>query len=288
MAGEAAEGSQGRRAGSFAAAREARLWREIADRVYARRYPDFDLTIGLIVGDGEMVLVDTRASARQARELRDELRGIAQGRLHVVNTHHHFDHTFGNFVFLPADIWSHERCALRLREDGETARAALAAAMPESAEEYAETRIVPPNMTFRDGAELSLGGRKVELHYFGRGHTDNDIAVVVPDVQVMFAGDLVEESGPPAFEDSYPMEWPGTLGRLLEAAHGPIVPGHGAVVTRSFVAGQMADLDALAKLARRVQLDGGSVADALPLSPFPPAAAREALVRAFAQLTGEL
>jgi hypothetical protein len=66
------------------------------------------------------------------------------------------------------------------------------------------------------------------------------------------------------------------------------VPGHGAVVTRSFVAGQMADLDALAKLARRVQLDGGSVADALPLSPFPPAAAREALVRAFAQLTGEL
>jgi hypothetical protein len=84
------------------------------------------------------------------------------------------------------------------------------------------------------------------------------------------------------------MDWPGTLGRLLELAHGPVVPGHGEVVSRSFVEGQLADLAALAQLARRVRFDGGSVADALPLSPFPPVAARHALIRAFAQLAGEL
>ena len=273
---------------SHSSSRAARMWREIADRVYVRRFLEYNVTIGLIVGDGDMLLVDTRASERQARELQSEVRWIGQGRLHVVNTHHHFDHAFGNFVFLPADIWGHERCAVRLREDGPTALVALAAATPEIALEYTETRITPPNKTFRDSAQLQLGGRKVELRHFGRGHTDNDVVVVVPDVHTIFAGDLVEQGGPPSFEDSYPMDWPGTLGRLLEVAHGPVVPGHGEVVTRSFVEGQLADLAALAQLARRVRFDGGSVTDALPLSPFPPVAARHALIRAFAQLAGEL
>jgi glyoxylase-like metal-dependent hydrolase (beta-lactamase superfamily II) len=264
------------------------MWSEIADRVYVRRFVDYNVTIGLIVGDDDMLLVDTRASERQARELQSEVRWIGQGRLHVVNTHHHFDHAFGNFTFLPADIWAHERCALRLREDSQLTQTALGAAMPEIAQEYTETRITPPNKTFRVSAQLELGGRKVELHHFGRGHTDNDVVVVVPDVHAIFAGDLVEQGGPPSFEDSYPMDWPGTLGRLLEAAHGPVVPGHGEVVTRSFVEGQLADLAALAQLARRVRFDGGSVTDALPLSPFPPVAARHALIRAFAQLAGEL
>jgi hypothetical protein len=75
---------------------------------------------------------------------------------------------------------------------------------------------------------------------------------------------------------------------MLEVAHGPVVPGHGEVIGRSFVEGQLADLSALAELARRVRFDGGSVMDALPLAPFPSMAARQALVRAFAQLAGDL
>ena len=84
------------------------------------------------------------------------------------------------------------------------------------------------------------------------------------------------------------MDWPGTVGRLLDLADGPVVPGHGEVVSKAFVEGQLADLSALAQLARRVRFDGGSANDALPLSPFPATAARIALVRAFAQLAGEL
>jgi glyoxylase-like metal-dependent hydrolase (beta-lactamase superfamily II) len=160
--------------------------------------------------------------------------------------------------------------------------------MPEVAPEYVETRVTPPNKTFRDGVELELGNRRVFLTHYGRGHTDNDVVVVVPDVHVVFAGDLIEQGGPPSFEDSYPMDWPGTLGRVLDVADGPVVPGHGEVVGKAFVEGQLADISALAQLARRVRFDGGSVTDALPLSPFPSLAARHALVRAFAQLAGEL
>jgi glyoxylase-like metal-dependent hydrolase (beta-lactamase superfamily II) len=274
--------------GKPAAVRASRMWREVADRVFVRPYSDFNVTIGLVVGGHDSLVVDTRGSERQGRELMDEIRRITQTPLRVVNTHHHFDHSFGNHVFLPAEIWGHERCATRLREDGRTAQLALAAEMPETASEYLETRITPPDRTFRESVDLDLGDRPVRLTHFGRGHTDNDVVVVVPDVHVVFAGDLVEQGGPPSFEDSYPLDWPGTLGRLLDVAQGPVVPGHGEVVERSFVEGQLADLSALAQLARRIRFDGGSVADALPLSPFPAPAARQALLRAFAQLAGEL
>jgi glyoxylase-like metal-dependent hydrolase (beta-lactamase superfamily II) len=264
------------------------MWHEVADHVYYRRFVDFNVTVGLVVGDGSSLLIDTRGSERQGRELGGEIRWITQNKLILANTHHHYDHSFGNCAFLPADMWGHEQCAARLRADSRTTQFALAAAMPEVAYEYTETRITPPNKTFRENIVLDLGNRFVELTHFGRGHTDNDIVALVPDVHVVFAGDLVEQGGPPSFEDSYPLDWPGTLGRLLDVAMGPVVPGHGEIVTSSFIEGQLADLSALAGLARRVRFDGGTVNDALPLSPFPASVARTALHRAFSQLAGEL
>ena len=265
-----------------------RLWREIADRVYLRRFADFNVTVGLVIGEGSSLVIDTRGSERQGRELLDEIHWMTSARIQVVNTHHHYDHAFGNYAFLPSDIWGHERCALRLREDSRTAQYSLAGAMPEVAGEYVDTTIAPPSKTFRESVELDLGGRQVTLMHLGRGHTDNDVVVLVPDVQVLFAGDLVEQGGPPSFEDSYPLDWPGTLGRMLDFVRGQVVPGHGEVVNKTFVEGQLADLSALAQLARRVRFDGGSVTDALPLSPFIGNAARHAMTRAFAQLEGEL
>jgi glyoxylase-like metal-dependent hydrolase (beta-lactamase superfamily II) len=263
-------------------------WHEVADRILARRYSDFNLSIGLVLGEGETLVIDTRGSERQGRELMDEIGRVVQTPLRVVNTHHHFDHCFGNQAFVPAETWAHERCAARLRDDARAVRLALAEAMPEVTLEYTETRIAVPNRTFDDTVTLDVGGREVQLSHLGRGHTDNDVVVIVPDVHAIFAGDLVEQGGPPSFEDSYPMEWPQTLARLVEIADGPVVPGHGNVVSREFVEGQMAELTALAGLARRVRADGGSVDDAVPLAPFPPDVARQALRRALAQLAGEL
>jgi len=260
----------------------------VADRVFVRRFLDLNVNVGLIVGEEAALVVDTRSSERQGRELADEIRRIEHGRLIVANTHHHYDHAFGNFSFLPADIWGHEQCAARLRADGRATQLALAAAMPESAEEYMETRITPPTSTLRESVSLELGGRKVDLTHFGRAHTDDDMVAVVPDVNVLFAGDLVEHGAPPSFEDSYPLDWPGTLGRMLDLACEIVVPGHGEVVGQEFVEGQLAELSALAELAHRVRFDGGSVDDALPLAPFPAVTARTALLRAFAQLDGEL
>ena len=231
-------------------------WREVADRVFVHRYAFFDQGIGAILGDGEVLLVDTRSTTAQGRQLLADLRRLTAAPWRVVNTHHHFDHSFGNAAFRPAEVWGLERCAERLRRDGEATRSATAADIPAIAAELAETVVDPPDRTFSGRIGLSIGGRGVELVHLGRGHTDNDIIVRVPDCGVLFAGDLLEQGAPPSFEDAYPLDWPATLGHLLDLVAGPgamapILPGHGDVVDRDFAAAQLAEIAYIAERARR-------------------------------------
>ncbi|MFC4062959.1 MBL fold metallo-hydrolase [Planomonospora corallina] len=214
-------------------------WREVGDRVYVRRHASFDLNAGLVVGDEGCLVIDTRMSHRQGRELADAVRTVTALPWTVVNTHAHFDHFFGNAVFLPAEIWGHARCAETAAATGEAQRQAW---LREGPEELAEVEITPPGRTFTDSTTLDLGGRPVHLRFLGRGHTDHDVVAEVPDAGVVFAGDLVEEGAPPQFGDGFPLEWPDTLARLLELPGETVVPGHGAVVDRDFVRRQHADL----------------------------------------------
>ena len=76
----------------------------------------------------------------------------------------------------------------------------------------------PPDRTFADVGDHQIpGGRAVELTYLGRGHTDNDIVVRVPDANVLFAGDLLENDATPYFGDGFPMDWPATAEALVRA-----------------------------------------------------------------------
>src|SRR6185312_1416862 len=170
----------------------------------------------------------------------------------VVNTHAHYDHCFGNAAFRPAPIWASSGCAADLRASGERQRADLVAALRATgdpdADLVADVPIDVPDRLVDDAAILDVGGREVVLRFLGRGHTDHDLVVEVEaagDGTVLFAGDLVEEGAPPAFEDAFPAEWPATLGRLHALARGPVVPGHGAVVDAGFVGAQREELRAV-------------------------------------------
>jgi Zn-dependent hydrolases, including glyoxylases len=97
-------------------------WTEVADRVYVRRHKSMDLNVSLIVGEGACLVVDTRATEKEGQDLVEAVRTVTPHPWVVVNTHFHFDHTFGNSLFRPAEIWGHRRCAEQLIEDGERMR----------------------------------------------------------------------------------------------------------------------------------------------------------------------
>jgi glyoxylase-like metal-dependent hydrolase (beta-lactamase superfamily II) len=252
-------------------------WREVADRVWIRRYDSLDQTIGVIGGDAGLVVIDTRSSHRLADELRAELAQLPGALVGVVNTHGHWDHAFGNARFLPTPIWGHVRCATMIVERGDAMRAKVLAAYPGEATD--EVVLTPPTELFDTSAALDLGDRRVELRHLGRGHTDNDVVITVPDASVLFAGDLLENAPAPAFGDSFPIAWAETGLALLELVDGTVVPGHGDPFDRGFAERQVEQLAELAALARRVVSGTLDRDEAIRRSPFPPEATAQAIER---------
>ena len=174
---------------------------------------------------------------------------------------------------------------------GEARRARIAAENPEIAADLPEVVIDPPDRTFSETAFVDVGGRRVELRFLGRGHTDHDIVVDVRDAGVLFAGDLLENGAVPSFGDAYPLDWPETASRVAELAVGVVVPGHGDHGGRAFADEQAAAIGELAFLARRVRDGELTLDEAVGRTPFPAYPAedvRRPLQRALSQLRGEL
>ncbi len=265
-------------------------WREVGRDVFVRRYRTFDENVGLVLGEGAAMIVDTRSSLPQAAEILRDVREVTDLRpTVVVNTHCHFDHCYGNAVMLPCEIWGHEACAAELRTNGETRRRDLLPSLPaDLAAEVATAEIVPPDHLVRDHRSIRVGGRLVELRHLGRGHTDGDLVAIVPDARVVFAGDLVEGGATPRFGAAYPLAWPDTVRRLAPFAAGAVVPGHGDVVDRAFVDRQATELAAVAATARAAHEQGMPEADAVRLIHLGREQAELAVGRAYAQLDGAI
>jgi glyoxylase-like metal-dependent hydrolase (beta-lactamase superfamily II) len=267
-------------------------WVEIGDRVYVRRYAFFDQNIVAVLGREETLVLDTRTTYPQAREIIDDLRSLGAPPVGiVVNSHGHYDHAFGNALFRPAPIWGHERCATMITADGDRQRTGAATSRPDLVADLAEVELVPPDRTFTGQASICMDdGREVALTYLGRGHTDNDIVLRVVDADVLCAGDLLENGATPFFGDGYPMDWPATAESVLALTgeRTVVVPGHGDHAGRAFVEASLTGFRAVAAAAQRVHAGELAIDDVLPLIPYPRAAALEPLERALAQLRGEL
>lgn len=222
------------------------VWDEVGAGVLRRRYASLDQNIVLIVTDEGLIVVDSRSNHVDADELLGDIALVSGAPIrYLVNTHFHWDHTFGNARFPTAQILGHTRCREVMIADGERTLTELAGADWVPADKrasFSDVTITPPTVTFRDALDLHLGGRDIRLWHPGLGHTDSDIVVLVDDVVV--AGDLVEEGAPPSFGDSFPRAWVQTLGVLAETITGTVVPGHGDIVDRTFVLTQRDEIAA--------------------------------------------
>ncbi|SCG43333.1 Glyoxylase, beta-lactamase superfamily II [Micromonospora echinaurantiaca] len=268
---------------------------EIADGVHVYREPLLRVNVTLVVGDGAALLVDTLSTAGQAAELAAAARAVTPHPWTVVNTHHHFDHCFGNATLAadpPRPVYAHALAAEALRERPDRLRREAYEEIrdehPALAEELVDAALLAPTHTVHTEATLDVGGREVVLRHPGRGHTDADLLVHLPDADVLVAGDLVEQSGPPAFEDSYPLQWPDAVAELLRLTTPStvVVPGHGDPVDTEFVRAQHAQLVELAWLIRAGHTGGAPPERVAAEAPFGARPALAAARRGYAELDG--
>ena len=268
-------------------------WTEVADGVFQRRYDPLDISICVVRGRGGLLVVDTRSSPRQGEEIREHLRELgADPVVAVVNTHAHFDHTFGNQVFTDVPIYGHDLLPAHLKAYETPMLAAWVAEGLEPVEEWAAVQITVPTVLVGGEHHLTVGDRVVTLRHLGRGHTDNDLVLHVPDASTWIVGDLVEESGPPMYGSGcFPLEWPATVAALASTV-GPddvVVPGHGSPVDRSFVEAQQVQLAGVADLLRELHAAGVPVERAGEAGagrwPLPPEGLEPAISAAYEALS---
>ncbi len=220
----------------------------------------------IIVNDDHAMLVDTSVSPAAARALVREIGEEVTDKpiRYVFNSHYHFDHAHGNQIFgpeveiighdfvrqmhlsnvleqrtnrsftagLPAQIESLKEQVAAATDA--TDRMRLETTLQVTEAHYTaiqETRPTPPTVTYNDTMTIHKGGREVQLHFVGRGHTGGDTMVFLPAERIVFTGDFFVgapgANGLPYMGDGYVNEWPASLDGLKGLDFDTMVPGHG-------------------------------------------------------------
>jgi glyoxylase-like metal-dependent hydrolase (beta-lactamase superfamily II) len=257
----------------------------IADGVHVGVAEPASVNIGLVVGADSALVIDTGSSPEQGAEIRQAAERVAGVPVSsVVVTHWHWDHFFGLRAFADLATYGHDSLLPRL-DDPDLVALAQDQGFPAS-------ELVGPNRPFSLARVVDLGGRRVELVHFGRGHTEGDVVAILPEAGVIFAGDLLEQAAPPSFgPDCFLKEWPsaidGILGLIDEDS--VIVPGHGDPVDRMFAFDQRARISGLYGQVDHLIRQGVRITEAYEAGewPFAEAIVREVLPLAYAQLAAE-
>jgi len=194
--------------------------------------------ITALVSDDGVLLVDSKFEREYDRYM-ELLRTVTDQPIRfVINTHMHGDHTGGNVRLegLDADIVASENARRRMAE-------AQAMGLP--------------NITFDDHLRLYFGGQPLDLYWFGRGHTDGDIVIHMPEENLILTGDLFAGWGPSIRLIDYNgggslRHWSDTLERVLELEFDTVIPGHSGVTDRAMLKGYLDETVRMQDLIREL------------------------------------
>jgi cyclase len=180
---------------------------------------------GFIVGRESVLAIDSCFTERRTRWFIDAIRKQAGPRpvQALVNTHHHGDHTFGNYLFPDSAIIGHADCRETILREGLGTRSFFPGV------EWGDIVVTPPTVTFEDRLDLWVDDLKVELICVAPAHTTNDIIAWIPERKMLFAGDVVFSGGAPFALAGSVEGWIEALDRLRGLGAETIVPGHGAI-----------------------------------------------------------
>jgi len=186
---------------------------------------------GVFIGDNGIMVIDAKQDEISVRQTIAEIAKVSDKPIkYLVNTHSDGDHVMGN-QFFPSSviIVSHENCRKEFflpKRDG-------------SMSDWNKPGLLPfiPSVTFNEKMDIYSGSQKVELLYFGVGHTTGDIVVYIPGQKVAFIGDQVFTGRPQlihTYKGGNSFEHVKTLAKMLEQLDAEkFFSGHSEMLNRT-------------------------------------------------------
>jgi len=236
---------------------------QVSEGIYAYLQPDGGWGLnntGFLVSGAGVISVDTAFTERRTRAYLDAIGTVTSLPVRtLVNTHHHGDHTYGNYLVSGATIVGHERC----REE------ILASAMPPppgiwTDVDWGHLEPAPPFLTYTEGLTLWSGSLRCDVRYAGTpAHTTNDSIIHIPDRSVVFTGDLLFNGGTPFALAGSVSGWIEVLETVLRPLGAQtLVPGHGPVCGPGVIDDTLAYLRFVQDTARAARAAGLSPLEA--------------------------
>jgi glyoxylase-like metal-dependent hydrolase (beta-lactamase superfamily II) len=185
---------------------------------------------GFVVTREGVVVFDTLASPPLAKKMLGLIRKITKQPVKlVIVSHYHADHFYGLQVFKAegAEIWAHraaegatrtEDAALRLAQRKE----ALFPWVDDN------TQLIEADRFLEGDTDFEMGGLHFALRYVGPAHSTEDMAMMVKEDGVLYAGDLVFRGRVPYVGDADSRAWIKALDTLIALKPKVLIPGHGS------------------------------------------------------------
>jgi len=205
-----------------------------------------------VLGDDGILLVDPLIAPSEARAVAEALaKETSLPVKWVVLTHHHTDHALGAgwFAWQGTSVIAHHEAAARMAVE-HPALIAQRRARPDVAVLFADADVYEPSVAIVDEEAIDLGGLEARLLPVGPAHTPGDVAVHIPSLDLLVAGDLVSSGYHVNYEDADIGGWRRALASLSSLAPGTVVPGHGAPGGGELIATQLRYHDALERVVR--------------------------------------
>jgi glyoxylase-like metal-dependent hydrolase (beta-lactamase superfamily II) len=229
-------------------------FRKLTDGVYAFLQPPlvWYSSVGVIVGDRDVIMVDSLTNAAMTEELQSEIRRVTDKPVRfLVNTHSHADHVYTNHLFLEAmtiaSSAGRERTVANQKAQSRH-DALFAEHFPDV--DFRGSRYTPQDLAFRGSLTLHQGAREVRVLELGAGHSESDVIVHLPAERIVFCGDLLMNGMLPLPGEG---QVTGTIAnyKAIEALGAEIyVAGHGAPGTLADVRAQRSELERIFSRAR--------------------------------------
>lgn len=228
-----------------------------------------DPNSGVIIGDDSVMIVEAQATPRLASKVIEKVREVTDKPIsHVVLTHYHAVRVLGASAFNAEQIIMSETARSMVVERGQEDWDSEFGRFPRLFQGHESIPgLTWPTQTFKGRMSVYLGNRRVDLMQLGRAHTAGDIVIHVPDENVMFTGDIVEDHSACYCGDGHFGDWGKTLDNIAAFDVDAIAPGRGDALVGHEQVNSAIDstrdfLDSTWKPAARVAARGGSLKQA--------------------------